>query len=55
MSLKPHEIISYKDDTESPYPDHALVKKGVMRSFSLDLDAEERSGDDTDTQKLFLK
>lgn len=51
MSLKTHEIIavsstSYNGDTVSPYPDPAPVEKGVMRSFSLDLDAKEHAGDD---------
>lgn len=51
MSLKTHEIIgvssaSHNGDTVSPYPDPAPDEKRVMRSFSLDLDAKERTGDD---------
>lgn len=52
MSLKTHEIIavssaSHNGDTVSPYPDPAPDEKGVVRSFSLDLDAKEHTGDDT--------
>lgn len=51
VSLKTHEIIAvsstaHYDDTVSPYPHPALDEKGLMRSFGVDLDAEERTGDD---------
>lgn len=51
MSLKTHEIIAVSStanngDTVSPYPDPAPDEKGLMRSFSLDLDAKEHAGDD---------
>lgn len=54
VSLKTHEIIavssmSHNGDTVSPYPDPAPVERGVMRSFSLDLDAKEPTGDDPAT------
>ena len=50
MSLKTHEIIvvsarSHNGDMVSPYPDPAPAEKGVMRSFRLDLDATEHTGD----------
>lgn len=51
MSLKTHEIIAvsstaHNGDTVSPYPDPASDEKGLMSSSSLDLDAEEHTGDD---------
>ena len=51
LSLKTHEIIavsstSHNGDTVSPYTDPVPVEKEVMRSFSLDLDAKEPTGDD---------
>ncbi len=50
MSLKTHEIIgassaAYNGDTMRTYPDPAPEEKGLMRSFSLDLNAEEHAGD----------
>lgn len=58
VSLKTHEIIAvsaiaHYDDTVSPYPDPAPDEKGLVRSFSLDLDAEERTGDDPATKVIF--
>lgn len=51
VSLKTHEIMQFHprahyDDTVSPYPHPALDEKGLMRSFGVDLDGEERTGDD---------
>lgn len=51
VSLKTHEIISvssmsHNSDMVSPYPYPPLFEKGVMRSFSLDLDAKEPFVDD---------
>lgn len=59
MLLKTHEIIavsstSHKGDMVSPYPDPAPVEMGVMRSFSLDLDAKEPTGDEPARHKSYI-
>lgn len=51
VSLKTHEITAvsstaHYDDTVSPYPHPAQDEKGLMSSFGVDLDAEERTRDD---------
>lgn len=59
MSLKTHEITAvsstaHNSDTESPHPDPAPHEKGLMRSFSLDLDVKEHTGDDPATHSSYM-
>lgn len=49
VSLKTHEIIA-----DSSMAHYAQDEKGLMRSFSLDLDAEEHTGDHPATKVPFI-